>query len=114
MARDPRRTAGEAVLADLAAPYLGRPGVEPRRMFGGDSVTVHGKIFGFVDTEGNLVAKVPADRVDELIATAGAHRMQMGRGEAREWVGVPPATDGDDALWEQVLAESFAYVAGGA
>jgi hypothetical protein len=114
VARDPRRTAGEAVLADLAVDYLGRPGVGQRRMFGGDSLTVRDKIFGFVDTEGNLVVKVPTERADELVATAGAHRMRMGRGEAREWVGVPPAADGGDALWGRVLAESFAYVAGDA
>lgn len=100
------------MLADLAVDYLGRPGVGQRRMFSGDSLTVHDKIFGFVDTEGNLVVKVPADRADEL-AAAGAHRMRMGRGEAREWVGVPPAADDSDALWGRVLAESFAYVTGG-
>ncbi|MDT9592910.1 TfoX/Sxy family protein [Nocardioides zeae] len=105
---DEARAAGQRTLDDLAVGFLVRPGVDRRRMFGSDALAVDGRIFGFVVPGGSLVVKVPARRVDELLALPGAERMQIGRNPAREWVAVPEAT----GLWEQLLEESYAFVRG--
>jgi hypothetical protein len=80
-------------------------------MFGSDALTVHGKIVAFVDGEGGLVVKLPAARSAELVAAGDAAPITIGRGPAKEWVGVPAsADDADPHPWAGLLAEAFDYV----
>jgi hypothetical protein len=47
------------------------PGLNPGRMFGSVGLTTGGKVFAMV-VKGDLVVQVPAQRVDELIASRKA------------------------------------------
>ena len=95
--------------ARLRESWLQRSGVTRGTGFGStDGLRVNGRIFAML-MGGALVLKLPVPRVDELIATAGASRMQSGRGSAmKEWVVVPWSSEGD---WESLCAEAFAFVA---
>ena len=65
-----------------------------------------GKFFAFV-SRGALVLKLPAARVDELVA-AGAERFDAGKGRPmREWVEMRPA---DEAECTALVAEARAFV----
>lgn len=69
-------------------------GVSQGRMFGALGPKVSGKVFA-MEVKGRLVVKLPARRVDELVA-AGAERFDPGHGRPmREWVAVAP-----DAAWD--------------
>ncbi|TXK16956.1 TfoX/Sxy family protein [Homoserinibacter sp. GY 40078] len=95
-------------LAGLAGPFLSRPGVTWGRMFSTEGLGVRGKIFAVVTHVGDLMAKVPEARADELVADGKVTRMIMRGREMREWV-VSPA-DADDAAWIALLDESYAYL----
>jgi hypothetical protein len=104
MSPDPRR-----VFADLAAEHLADPEVAPGRMLHAEAVTVHGNTFAFV-TGTRLVVKLPAARVDELVAAGRGERFGPGERVMREWAGVPVDGDGDEG-WRGLMAEARAYVA---
>ncbi len=114
-ARRQRRADGEALLLEVAADLLTLPGTSRSRMFGADAVLAGGKVVGFVDAEGALVVKLPADRATALVDAGAATRMRMGRGEAREWVGIPqPDPDDPEAVevWRQLVHASHTHVTG--
>jgi hypothetical protein len=98
----------DALLERLAEPYLARPGISWGRMFSAEGLSVRGKICAVVNHSGNLMAKIPEQRVDELAASGVAHRMVMRGREMREWVEMPLA-QGEDA-WSKLLAEAYAYL----
>lgn len=91
----------------LAARYLERPDVDIGPMFGSEGLRVRGKVFAFVGHRGSMVVKLPAPRVDELIADATAERMEIGGRALREWLIVDPSRG---QLWEPLVDEAFAYV----
>ena len=58
------------------------------------------------------MVKLPATRVDELVASGSGVRFDRGRGSPmREWVSVP-VHNGD--RWESLVMEALAYVSAGA
>jgi hypothetical protein len=66
-------------------------GIERGRMFGSTALKRDGKVFALC-TRGEVVVKLPAERVDELIA-AGGRRFDPGHGRLmREWVSVEPSS----------------------
>ncbi len=98
----------EERFAALVAELSGEPGVQPPtggRRFGADALKVGGSIFAML-SHGDLVVKLPAPRVAELIAdgaggpfSAGAERPM------REWLTVAA-----DADWEGLAREALAFV----
>jgi hypothetical protein len=99
----------QRVFADLAAEHLADPEVAPGRMLHAEAVTVHGNTFAFV-TGTRLVVKLPAARVDELVAAGRGERFGPGERVMREWAGFPVDGEGDEG-WRGLMAEARAYVA---
>ena len=91
----------------LAERYLVRPDVDIGPMFGSQGLRVRGKVFAFIGHLGDLVAELPATRVDELDGVDGAERMVIRDRVLKEWLVIPP--DASDR-WEPLLAEAFAFV----
>jgi hypothetical protein len=108
MRSDRRR--GQDLLDELSTAYDGVPGVDRSLMFGSKGLRVGSKFFAFVGAEGELIVKLPASRVAELLAARAAEPVHIGRNPAKEWAGIPypPA---DDRQWRDLLAEAHAFVA---
>ncbi len=88
----------------VANRFLGEPGVSEGQMFGMPVLKVGGKVFAGL-WEGQLVVKLPAERVQALIAAgAGSAFAPMAGRTMKEWVLV-----GDDA---ELAAEALAFVSG--
>ncbi|MDF3051868.1 MAG: hypothetical protein K0R87_3506 [Pseudonocardia sp.] len=101
----------ESRFAALVAHFAQRPGVAPpqpgRRRFGSSALTVDGSIFAMLQ-EGQLVVKLPRERVAALIADGTGQSFTAGKGgPMKEWVAVP---DGDDATWQQLDEEALAFL----
>jgi TfoX/Sxy family transcriptional regulator of competence genes len=102
----------EQRFADLAETFAGEEGVElphegsPRR-FGSDALTVDGSIFAML-TRGQLVVKLPAARVGELVTKGNGVPFTAGKGRAmREWVVV---ISDDSREWHELAREALAFV----
>ena len=95
------RAAGEATYGNAAPDG-------PRRAFGATSLKTNGKIFAML-VHDRLVVKLPAKRVEGLIAEGAGRAFDPGHGRLqREWLDV----DGDDeATWWSLATESEAFVA---
>jgi TfoX/Sxy family transcriptional regulator of competence genes len=77
-------------------------------MFSSKSVlNVNGKIFAML-VNGNLVVKLPKQRVVELVAADMGEPFNPGHGRVmKEWIAVPPgATD-----WIALAKEAYGFVA---
>jgi hypothetical protein len=76
----------------VAERLLGDPAVERGRMLQASGLKTAGKFFAFVSSRGELVVKLPEQRVTELIASGtGAPLNPRGRGRPmREWVCLTP------------------------
>lgn len=90
------------------APGVTPPGAAGRRAFGSDALKVDGAIFA-MQVQGELVVKLPAGRVAELIGEGTCAPFANGRGSPmREWATVTdPARDLD------LAAEALAFVRAG-
>jgi hypothetical protein len=67
-----------------------------------------GKFFAFV-TRGQLVVKLPAERVSELIAIGEGRAFDAGKGRPmKEWVGLNPA---DETACATYMREARKFVA---
>ena len=66
---------------------------------------------GFVATvdrsSGDLVAKLPRDRVDQLVSDGHGFPFAPAGKVFKEWVRIPADAD---ATWESILGESIAFV----
>jgi len=85
----------EARYQDLVADFVGEPGVTPPQGggFGRSAIRLNGKIF-VMFVRGQLVLKLPAGRVDELIAAGHGERFDANKGTPmREWLTLDAASD---------------------
>ena len=77
------------------------------KMFGSTGLKVGGKVFAMI-VKGWFVAKLPADRVQELIGTGKGDYFDPGHGRVmKEWVSMPPATK---AIWVKLAQEAKEFV----
>jgi hypothetical protein len=84
-----------------------RADVEPTRMFGSTGLKVRGRTFAML-VRGRLVVKLPATRVDDLIADGVAERFDPGHGRLmREWVHL---IADDPGTWRALVAEALDFV----
>lgn len=105
-------SAAEERLRAVAAAFADVPGVmlpaDGRRHFGTATLRVHGKIAAMTPHE-HLVVKLPADRVEALVASAEGLPFPVDRPPMREWVRVASP---DPEVWRGFVAEALAYVGG--
>lgn len=100
----------EALFHDIAASYRSLAGVTSGTGFGSmPGLRVNGRIFAML-ARGELVAKLPAKRATELVASGAARPFESTPGRPlREWVAVPP----DQAsAWAGLADEAFEFVSG--
>ena len=97
-------TSYEAVAHEL----LADPGVVTGKLFGHPCLKVGGKVFA-CEHEGELLLKLPPERIDELKAAGARDFMPMGR-KMGGWVKVPEP-DGDAVgTWTGLAEEAKAFV----
>jgi hypothetical protein len=96
--------------AELVELFAGTPGVTAgsgRRGFGSDALQIDGRIFAMA-RRGGLVVKLPAVRVDELVASGLGEPFDAGKGKPmKEWIVVGPQAA---EVWPSLAHEALAYV----
>jgi hypothetical protein len=85
------------------------PALDYGRMFNSDGLKTNGKFFAFPGSNGDLIVKLPAERIVELVAGGEGRPLTMGKRTMREWVRVAPA---DDAACAAYVAEAQDFVGG--
>ena len=103
MARTP-----EQLWEPLAKAQLARRGVTSGTGFGAnEGLRVSGKIFAML-VRGELVVKLPRDRVDELVDAGAARRFDAGKGRPmKEWASVPASAS---RRWKGLVEEARTFV----
>ena len=96
--------------ARLTDRYVSQPGVTTGTGFGSTAgLRIGGRIFAMFMDE-SLVVKLPADRVQSLIATGQGAPFGTRKGSPmREWVAVAWSEGGD---WDRIAEEALAFVRG--
>lgn len=79
-------------------------------MMGFPCLRVDDKFFACLEpATGNLIVKLPAERVNELVSTGSGRPFAPNRRVFKQWVACPVATR---ALWTELLNEAKRYVDG--
>jgi hypothetical protein len=103
-------TAGEKKFWVLAGPLLDRPNVTRSTMMGLPCLRVDGAFFASCDRRsGDLLVKLPADRVDELVAAGRAHSFAPAGRRFREWAAIPVDRS---RSWRKLIDDALAFVGG--
>ena len=104
-------TVGEQRFWSLAEPLLAGDGVTRSTMMGLPCLRIGGAFFASCDHRtGDLLVKLPAERVAALIDADRAHPFAPAGRRFREWAAVPHARS---RSWRRLLDEAAAFVAGG-
>jgi hypothetical protein len=109
-------SAGQADFDRLAASLSKDPRVDPPEMakakgFGSKGLKVRRRMFAFFSSKGELVFKLPAARVEALVAAGRGHRFDPGHGRLmKEWLAVDGGTR---AGWTRLAQEALEFAAGG-
>jgi TfoX/Sxy family transcriptional regulator of competence genes len=103
MARTP-----EQLWEPIAKDQLAKRGVTSGTGFGtNEGLRVSGKIFAML-VGGELVVKLPRDRVDELVEGGAARRFDSGKGRPmKEWASVPASAS---RRWRGLVEEARTFV----
>lgn len=98
----------EQLWEPIARDQLAKRGVTGGTGFGTtEGLRVSGKIFAML-VRGELVVKLPRDRVDELVDAGAARRFDAGKGRPmREWASVPV---GASRRWRGLVDEARTFV----
>ncbi|MTD13812.1 hypothetical protein GIS00_07640 [Nakamurella sp. YIM 132087] len=97
-----------ALWEHLTDGFLGAPGVQPGKALGSPALTVEGKIFVASLPDG-MMAKLPATRIDELVASGVGSRMLNAGRPMREWI-VLPSTPAAVVRWPEIATEALQFV----
>jgi len=96
-------------LRALVAAFPSTRSVTWGRMFNGDGIKLDDAFIAFVGRKGDLVVKVDAAQVTDMIASDRGAPVTMGTRTMREWVRVD-YTSGDE-LWSRVLDAAYDFAA---
>jgi hypothetical protein len=78
--------------------------------FGSTGLKVNGKLFAMISSKGKFVAKLPKNRVDELVRLGHGEYFDPGHGRLmKEWVALGGAT----TSWVELAREALRFVRGG-
>jgi hypothetical protein len=109
MTADAREPGPQDRYADLVEELAAVDGVDPPaggRGFGRTALRFHAKIF-VMFVRGRLVLKLPAARVDALVAAGAGERFDANKGTPmKEWLALRPDSDDD---WSRLAHEALAY-----
>ena len=101
----------DALFGEIVSRFRDDPAVTPPgagKKFGASGLKVDNKLFAMV-SKGELVVKLPRERVDELIAAGTGTRFDPGHGRLmKEWVSISTRHSGD---WPGLAAEAREFVA---
>lgn len=106
-AADPREDDGGCSFATVIDAFAGDSRVTQGGRFGSVSLRVDGKVF-VMFVKGSLVAKLPAARVAELVASGTAAPYTSGGRQMREWA----AVSGNRERWKAIAREGYEFVGG--
>ncbi|MGW3964236.1 hypothetical protein ACWED2_30780 [Amycolatopsis sp. NPDC005003] len=99
-----------AFFHEMSADALARPGVAPGSMMGFPCLRVSGEFFASCDHRtGDLIVKLPGDRVQQLIADGVGKPFAPAGRVFREWVLI---TGRDQSLWTALINEAHEFVDG--
>jgi hypothetical protein len=102
----PRNSAEEAFEA-IATSVMSAAGVTAGTMFGARALKVREKVFAMV-VKGELVVKLPTERVERLVSLGSGRRFDPGHGRLmKEWVAIPL---GLKASWSRLVGEAKDFV----
>ncbi len=105
----PDAQAAEDAFAAIADDLLREPGVEAGTGFGKmPGLRVGGRIFAML-VDGELVAKLPAERIGALRDAGGARSFRVGEREMREWVSIDHR---GGHVWVALAREALGFVRG--
>ena len=98
----------EQVWAPIAEAQVAQRGVTAGTGFGNnEGLRISGKIFAML-VRGELVVKLPKDRVDELVDAGVARRFDAGKGRPmKEWASIPTNAA---RRWKGLVEEARAFV----
>ena len=93
---------------DLAEPMIMTGEAEKGTMMGFPCLRVNGQFFASLEREtNNLIVKLPADRVKELVSNEDGLAFAPNGRTFREWVAIEKP---DEARWNAFLQEARAFV----
>lgn len=99
----------EARFWELAEPLLSRAGVTRSTMMGLPCLRIDGQFFGSFDRRtGDLLVKLPEDRVDQLVEAGRANAFAPAGRRFRQWAAISPTRR---RSWPALLDEALAFVA---
>ncbi|VAW48837.1 hypothetical protein MNBD_GAMMA03-2021 [hydrothermal vent metagenome] len=95
---------------ELAEPLLAEESIVKGTMMGFPCLRVNGEFFASVERKtGNLIVKLPATRVLDLIETEVGNPFAPAGRRFKEWASIP---NRDAALWQQLINDARAFVEG--
>jgi hypothetical protein len=102
------RDTPESLFERASADHVASPGVIPGTGFGSNpGLRINRKIFAML-VRGELVVKLPEDRVVYLVAAGFGRRFDPGQGKPmREWLAVPAAAA---TRWPGLISEAREFV----
>lgn len=100
----------DPLFAPIVNAFASDKQVVRKRMFSSSNVlTVKGKIFAML-TRGNLVVKLPKERVDELVKNGVGKRFDPGHGrKMKGWLSIAPGK----GPWLELSNEGYRFVSEG-
>lgn len=97
----------DPVFADVVEAFRRDKNISIARMFGSEGLKINGKVFVML-VKGDLVAKLPRERVTTLISTGAGEHFDPGHGRAmKEWVALKPK---EHKNWLKLAKEAHNYV----
>jgi hypothetical protein len=97
----------EDAFDEVRAMFVGRPDVGVGRMFHCDGLTCGGKFFATLSRDDQMLVKLPAARVTELVTSGVSLPFDANKGRVmKEWTLVPYSSV---EQWPEIAEEAYAF-----
>ena len=94
--------------AAIVSAFAGDQAISLGKMFGSVGLKINGKVFAML-VKDSFVAKLPKERVADLVVNAGAQQFDPGHGKLmKEWV----ALNSNEKMWRKLAKEARQFVEG--